>query len=263
MKKERSNRVGARHVRVGLEITDDSLRVIDMWPVDQPVVQLDRLSNDLLIRVDVPGLGSVVDSVSDPRKIRGVYRDKRGHAHISEDVGNFYVSIPYVRLDELRNVTIRVGDVSGLDLDQRDRAVVMNLFDDPPKKMRPVFVIDTEALRGHSSWAKIPGAPGVAAPEAKIKVYRDAEGLYGWKLMDDRDDVLAHSRKGYDSREDCIKDLRWARTYFCEAAIISTDLLGGADKQGEPSVKETPSEPRDPKDYPDEGEEECDTSTSG
>jgi uncharacterized protein YegP (UPF0339 family) len=252
MKKEYSKQIGKKHLRVGLEFDGRSVRVNSIWAVDQPLVQLDRFAKDILVRVDVPGHPPFVEALDDPRQIRGVYREKHGHFFHTEDSGIFHISIPYSQRDDLRNVRVYVADIHDLDLGHRNRERMTAVFDDPPKELRRVFKLNTETLRAHPSWGKIRGAPGAAAPEGKFEVYCGKGGEYRWRFVRFPGDKVACSCHGYDSREECLADLQWARNHACDAPVVSTDLLGGADKSGKPPVVDTPSKPREP----DEEEEE-------
>jgi len=245
MKKACSNMIGSRHLRVGLELSGDGVRVTSLWLVEQPVVQIDRLSGAIAVRVDVPGLPPVVETRPDPRVVRGAYRDKQGHAFLQERTGALQVSVPFVHFDDLRAVRVRLMDLAAIDRRPGDRDGMLAAFDDPPGKCR-VHELGTADLRAHPGWGVIPGTPGQAQTECSFEIVRDAKRGFRWRMLRFGVGVVAESSTSHPSREDCVQEVRWVRACAADGRVVSTDLRGAGDKRGEPTVKDTPSEPRDP-----------------
>ena len=218
---------GSRHLRVGIEIHAQSVRVASLWVVDQPAVQAARLVDPILSRVDLGGEPILIEAFGDPRVIRGTFQEGAGHSYLVEESGIVYVSVPFTELRQLSDLRIRVIDASKARVSATDPAAVSALFDSPPESMPIVGDIDGAALRKHRDWSKVATALGLPVELGRFEIYVDRAGQYRWHLRRASGEIVAESGQAYMTREACEADIHWIRTHVGSLGIVPLDLPGG------------------------------------
>jgi uncharacterized protein len=217
-------RRGTRHLRLRIEIGVGAPRIVSMWMVEQPAVQLPRLVHPIVFRVELAGQLVFLDSAPDARVLRGTYRERVGHSFTSMVSGIVEVSVPFTDARQLAGLRIRMADVSRVPLRTREPGEVAPLFERPPDTVRMLGEIDAEALRNHPDWSKIGVTLGVPAEAGRFEVYVDRAGQYRWRLRRAGGDILADSGEGYATREACEADLRWVRGYAGSVPVVPLDV---------------------------------------
>ena len=220
---------GTRHLRVGIEIGPAPARVVSVWLVEQPTVQHVDLVDPIIARIDIGGRAALVESVTDPRVIRGTYRDDRGHAFIATGTGTLYVSVPFDAAVELSDVRIRVADFEGVDV-VREPAPLSAAFDEPPAGMRLLGTVTTADIERHPDWEAVAQALGFDVPPGCFEIDMGEDGCFYWYLRRRDGRIVAWSATGYEQREACEQDLRWVRERAPACHVVSRDVGGSGGR---------------------------------
>jgi hypothetical protein len=157
------HRRGQQHLRVGIELGPDDVRVDRMWVVDQPAVQSSRLAGPIVVRVETGGRTALVQSFPDPRVTRSTASDERGHHYGRSDSGTLVVSVPFSSADELADVRVSLADT--VDVREKPTAPheVPAMFDERPAGMGRVLELSSADLRRSRDWDEVAtrlGLPG-------------------------------------------------------------------------------------------------------
>lgn len=220
---------GTRHLRVGIEIGRPRARVASVWLVEQPTVQHVGLAAPIVARVDIGGRGVLVESMADPRVIRGIHRDDRGHAFMQAETGTLYVSVPFDEAIELSDVRIRVADFDGVDV-VREPATLSAAFDEPPAGVRLLGTVTTADIERHPDWEAVARALGFEVPPGCFEIDMGTDGRFYWYLRRRDGRIVAWSATGYEQREACEQDLRWVRERAAACQVVSRDVGGGGGR---------------------------------
>ena len=211
------NRRGQQHLRVGIEIRPESIRVDRMWVVNQPAVQAGRLAGPILVRVDMAGRTTLVQSFPDPRITRSTASDERGHHFGVADSGMLVLSVPFTSPAELADVRVMVADLSDIDPATTSPFRLAGLFDERPRAMGVVREISSADLRNSPDWEEVATQLGLT-DRGLFQIYLDVEERYRWRFLRGTE-IVADSGQGYDSREACEADLHWLREHARGAAV--------------------------------------------
>lgn len=212
------NRRGQQHLRVGIELGPDDVRVDRMWLVDQPAVQSSRLAGPIVVRVETGGRTALVQSFADPRVTRSTASDERGHHYGRADSGTLVVSVPFTSPVELADVRVSLADTVAVPEKPTAPHEVSAMFEQRPRGMGRVLELSTTDLRRSRDWDQVATQLGLAGGQGVFRVYQDREGRYRWRFLRD-DEILADSGQGYDRRADCERDLQWLREHAADAAV--------------------------------------------
>lgn len=220
-KLNRTDPVGSKHLRVGLEWKERSVSVAHIWVVNQPVVQTAVLSRDLVACIAVAGHETIIQTVDDPRIARGAYRKDEGHSYSKVEAGIFYVSVPFSRVDALPSLRIQVTHLADLNVTDRRLDSLIALFDKPPANMRTIHELSLGDLQSHPDWVNVAKDLGLEVEAGHFEIYRDKANQYRWRLRRADGEIMADSGQGYDSREECESDLRWVRQNAGTVPVVS------------------------------------------
>jgi uncharacterized protein len=215
---------GTRHLRVTLALGSRSLAVRSIWLVDGPAIVPATLANPILVRVDVAGGMTSVQTHADPRVSRGTMREGLGHSFATSDEGLLRVSVPFVATTELNDVRIRATDLTDVRVPERSADALARLFDEPLPAMRAVREVGTADLVASRDWAEVAGALGISAGAGRYEIYVDRAGRYRWRLRRSDGQIVADSGGGYAAREACEADLRWVQANAGTAPVVSLDV---------------------------------------
>ncbi len=222
--KNQTKYLGTRHLRVGLEISERSVKIVSIRLVEQPVLQSPVLSRQMVARIDLTGLPSVIESFNDPRIDIGVYHENEGHSYITHKSGLAHISIPFTSVDDLLSLQIKVTDLHNVAVKTYDYDHLLRIFDSPPKKMNAVYSFTIDDLRAHPHWNIVFGNQDAKAAFGRFEIYIDAARKYRWRLRRLDGEIVADSGQGYNTRDECERDLSWIRTYAGKALIVSLDM---------------------------------------
>ena len=220
----------ARHLRVGVTLRERSATVSSIWLVDQTAARRGTYADPILIRVDVGGALQILESQPDPRVTRGVYRDRLGHHYGMGDEGTLMVAVPFAGTTDLADVRIRLTDLTGVPVPDRDPAALARLVENPTARMRTVHEIGSAELYAAADWPAVAGQLGIPADPGRFEIYLDRAGEYRWRLRRPDGEIVADSGQGYRTRRQCETDLTWVRTHAAGAPVTSLDVRPGGDR---------------------------------
>lgn len=208
--KNPSKYIGSRHLRVGLEMQERSVRVKSIRLIDQPVHQSSVLSRPIAVRIDIADLPVFIESIDDPRVAIGVYHKNEGHSHVVRKTGQTHISIPFVHTDQLKTLRIRLTDTRQFQMGERHYDHLVSLFEKmPPKAL--VHEITVKDLRAHPHWTAIFGTVDIQQKGGRFEIYIDVSGMFRWRLRRSDGEIVADSGEGYKTRQECETDLQWIR----------------------------------------------------
>jgi uncharacterized protein YegP (UPF0339 family) len=213
MKDEASSvQPASRHLVVGLELTQKVVRVFSVSLVDKPMVQLPIYSRALASLVELPRMPTVVQTYADPRESRSTYRKGEGHYFGRLDTGIVHVGVPFVAVDDLPGLRIRLADTRDMPLKERNAETLREFLAEPARGHVLCEVVHKD-LATHADWLNIARALRIPTATGYFEIYRDKAKHFRWRLCKANDEILADSGGGYDTLAQCESDLRWVREH--------------------------------------------------
>lgn len=215
-------RRGLKHLRVGVELSDQGAAITSMWVVDQPVIQHFDIPHTLVAGVWVGGEMVLVEGFEDPRLRRGVYRPGLGHHFGRTRSGTLYVSIPFEHAFDLNDIRVRVVPRADLPTTAIDADTMMRMVD--IEGVAAVVELDTGTLQRHLAWKQVAKELGMPAVTGRFEIYIDKAGEYRWRLRGPGGQIHADSGEGHATRAECERELAWVRANARTTPVASLDV---------------------------------------
>jgi uncharacterized protein YegP (UPF0339 family) len=185
------------------------------------------MAHPILVRVDVAGEPATVETHPDPRATRSTMREGLGHYFGVAEQGILNVSVPFASVTDLANVRIRLTDLSGIELAERDATTLERLLDRPTPEMRTVYEVNSTDLYAAPDWPDVARPLGIPADAGRFEIYLDVQRRYRWRLRRTSGEIVADSGQGYDNRHQCEADLAWVRAHAAIAPVTALDTSPG------------------------------------